>query len=86
MLYILKHFSVTIASFLKSCTVNRTRAYSFQVKPDEQIEILYLPRVAIGKRKQDRKIDVLYKVNSFYIEIFYDEYRWYMSHFILFYL
>ena len=46
---------------------------------NEQIDLLYKDGIYIGKRKEGRLIVVLYQLDSFYIKIFYQKYRCYVS-------
>ena len=55
--------------------------YEFRMLSDsEQIDLLYMEGVYIGKRKQDNSIIVLYQLDGFYIEIFYRKYRSVITH------
>lgn len=55
--------------------------FDFGLLPDsEKIEILYTQGVYIGKRKQDEIFYVLYQVESFYVEVVYKKYRYYIDH------
>ncbi|HUR09838.1 MAG TPA: hypothetical protein VM012_00630 [Flavitalea sp.] len=41
----------------------------------QQAAILYKHGVYIGKRSEDGKIMLLYQLNAYYVELFYNEYR-----------
>ncbi len=54
--------------------------YEFQTLGKcEQIDILYKDGIYIGKRKEGRIVVVLYQLDSFYIKVFYQKYRSYVS-------
>ncbi|MCW3106090.1 MAG: hypothetical protein JWQ09_596 [Segetibacter sp.] len=44
-----------------------------------QINLLYQQGVYVGKRKENEKTVVLYQLDGFYVEIFYREYRKYIT-------
>lgn len=46
----------------------------------DQINLLYKDGVFIGKRKENGKVVLLYQLEGFYVEIFYEEYRKYIRH------
>lgn len=45
----------------------------------KQIDLLYKDGVYIGKRKEGNSIVVLYQLDSFYVKVFYQKYRCYVS-------
>lgn len=45
----------------------------------EQINVLYREGVYIGKRREGIFTILLYQVDSFYVEVFYKKYRYYVS-------
>ncbi len=45
---------------------------------DEQINLLYEHGVYIGKRKDNNTTTVLYQLDSFYVEIIYKKYRFFI--------
>lgn len=55
--------------------------YEFRILTDqEQQDIVYGKGVYIGKRKARDLVSVLYQVDSFYVELFYKKYRYFISH------
>jgi hypothetical protein len=46
----------------------------------EQFELLSQHGVYVGKRKEDEMTTVLYQLDTYYVEIFYKQYRKYVSH------
>jgi hypothetical protein len=55
--------------------------YEFRILSDqEQLDIVYGCGVYIGKRKAKGMVSVLYQVDSFYVELFYKKYRYFISH------
>ncbi len=55
--------------------------YEFRILSDqEQLDIIYCKGVYIGKRKARGLVSVLYQVESFYVELFYKKYRYFISH------
>lgn len=55
--------------------------YEFRILTDqEQLDIVYGKGVYIGKRKARDLVSVLYQVDSFYVELFYKKYRYFISH------
>jgi hypothetical protein len=54
--------------------------YKFRMlNQNEQIDLLYKEGIYIGKLKEGSSIVVLYQLDSYYIKIFYQKYRWYVS-------
>jgi len=52
----------------------------FKLLTDEaQLDILYKTGVYIGKRKLKGKTILLYQADSFYVEVFYKKYRYYIE-------
>jgi hypothetical protein len=45
----------------------------------EQINVLYVDGVYIGKRKEENLTVLLYQIDSFYVEVYYRKYRCYVS-------
>jgi len=45
----------------------------------EQLELLYREGVYIGKRKEKGRTVLLYQVESFYVEVVYKKYRYFVS-------
>ncbi len=45
----------------------------------DQIDLLYKEGVYIGKRKQGAASVLLYQLESFYVEVFYKKYRYYVE-------
>ena len=57
------------------------KMFDFGMLPDhEKIEVIYNQGVYIGKRKQGELYHVLYQIESFYVEIVYKKYRYYIDH------
>jgi hypothetical protein len=55
--------------------------YEFRILGDqEQLNIIHEKGVYIGKRKVRDLVSVLYQVESFYVELFYKKYRYFVSH------
>jgi hypothetical protein len=55
--------------------------YEFRILGDqEQLDIIHGQGVYIGKRKAKDLVSVLYQVESFYVELFYKRYRYFISH------
>ena len=55
--------------------------YEFRILSDqEQLDIIHSKGVYIGKRKVRGLVSVLYQVESFYVELFYRKYRYFVSH------
>lgn len=53
--------------------------YKFQLLDQEdQINLLYTQGTFVGKQKNDNRISVLYQLDSFYVEITYKKYRYYI--------
>ena len=46
-----------------------------QLSHDEQIELLTINGIYIGKRGQQPRVSLLYQMDSFYVEIIYKKYR-----------
>ena len=46
-----------------------------QYSIDEQIDLLYREGIYLGKRRKSSLSVVLYQLDSFYIEIYYNKYR-----------
>jgi hypothetical protein len=46
----------------------------------EQFELLSQHGVYVGKRKKDELTTVLYQLDTYYVEIFYKQYRKHVSH------
>ena len=46
----------------------------------EKIELLYRNGVYVGKRRKENKTVLLYQLNSFYVELFYQKHRCVVSH------
>lgn len=54
--------------------------YEFRMlNKNEQIDLLYKDGIYIGKRKEGRSTVVLYQLDSFYVKIFYEKYRYYIN-------
>jgi len=54
--------------------------FEFKLLSDEaQLELLYKEGVYIGKRKEHGKTILLYQLESFYVELFYKKYRYFVS-------
>ncbi len=54
--------------------------FDFKLLPEnEQIDLLYKEGIYIGKRKVNNQDAVLYQFEAFYAEIYYREYRKYIS-------
>jgi hypothetical protein len=54
--------------------------FEFKLLSDEdQLNLLYKEGVYIGKRKEDGKTILLYQLDSFYVEVFYRKYRYFVS-------
>jgi hypothetical protein len=57
--------------------------FEFRVLSDEdQIDLLYQEAVYIGKRKEGRATAVLYQLEGFYVEVYYQKYRRHVSRII----
>lgn len=55
--------------------------YEFRILSDqEQLDVIHSKGVYIGKRKAKELVSVLYQVDSFYVELFYRKYRYFISH------
>ena len=55
--------------------------YEFRILSDqEQLDIIHGKGVYIGKRKVRDLVSILYQVESFYVELFYKKYRYFVSH------
>jgi hypothetical protein len=55
--------------------------YEFRILSDqEQMDVIYSNGVYIGKRKAKDFVSVLYQVESFYVELFYRKYRYFIAH------
>jgi len=53
----------------------------FRLLPDkEQFDLLSQHGVYVGKRKEDEMTMVLYQLHTYYVEIFYKQYRKQVSH------
>lgn len=46
-----------------------------QLAQDQQLNILHMNGVFVGKRKLDRQTVVLFQLYGFYVEVFYTHYR-----------
>ena len=46
---------------------------------NDQLDLLYKEGVYIGKRKHNEIIVLLYQLDSFYVEVFYKKYRYYVQ-------
>ncbi len=46
----------------------------------EQLEILYRRGVYVGKRRKGQKTVLLYQLEGFYVELFYQKHRSVLSH------
>lgn len=56
------------------------RMYDFKLlADDEQIDVLYNEGSFLGKRYYNGSQVLLYALDSFYVEVFYKEYRRYIS-------
>ncbi len=54
--------------------------YEFRMlDKNEQIDLLYKDGIYIGKLKEGRLVVVLYQLDSYYIKVFYQKYRCYVS-------
>jgi len=56
------------------------KLFEFRLLSDEeQLELLYTEGVYIGKRKENGKTILLYQLDSFYVEVFYKKYRYFVG-------
>lgn len=46
---------------------------------EDQLDLLYKEGAYIGKRRENGKIILLYQLDSFYVEVFYKKYRYFVS-------
>ena len=61
------------------------RLYEFRMLcQQEQIDVLHLHAVYVGKRKENEQFVVLYQLEHFYVEIFYRRYRSHVDHLSIF--
>jgi hypothetical protein len=45
-----------------------------------QLDILYTNGVYVGKRRKLHNLVLLYQLESFYVEVFYKKYRYFVDH------
>lgn len=54
--------------------------FEFKLLTDaDQLDLLYSEGVYIGKRKENNQTILLYQLDSFYVEVFYKKYRYFVS-------
>jgi hypothetical protein len=54
--------------------------FDFQLLPRaEQLDLLYIDGVYIGKQKEEHTIKLLYQLESFYVELTYTRHRRYVT-------
>ncbi len=54
--------------------------YEFQLLClDQQIDLLYKEGVYVGKQTRKNKAVILYQLDSFYVEVFYKKYRYFVE-------